>query len=697
MSKNVIGARMIHRLSSVTGTVPTVPNPDTNDHTMGWKPTDIYKAEFFMNMVDDRVWTRTDYNSFTSGITEFMMVDALTGKMPSRYMLNEVDGDFLVTGELTVGSLSLPTPSSDLRAVFADSNGMLTISSIVPGQGTVRKVTTSYGLVCSPSTGITDMGNIELGLPHSIHSGSTNGFVNNTGHTHQFIPAGNTNEIQLNSGGTLGSSSNFKFDGNDLYVTSMTSSGTSYVVCYNPLDGRITYNSGSVVAAGNTTEIQYNSGGTMYASSNFKYDGTDLYLSNITNSGTSYGLYYNEITGRITYSAITFGTVSAVKAGDGMDFSDITSNGYVTMGIPTGITSTSDNVLFTNSHTHKFEAAVGVLGSVQLMTSTSGITGNSNFKYLSTGLSGLYLLGMASSGTSSGVCYNSSTGRLTYGPNSSGTVTTISAGSGMSFTTIVDSGTINMGIPNDITSSSINDATIGGGHSHAFIPAGSNTNIQINSGGTLYASSNFYYNGTDLYVSGMTLSGTSYVVYYDDISGQFTYGSKPSGTGIGGSNMSVQYNSGDTFTGNNNFIYDGKDLYISGMTSGATTEVVYYDSVTGQLTYGQKPISGSLSGSTPFNMGTNQVIDSYPMSNKFCVYHYCIYSGETNSRAGTVEIVNNSTTTRITESSTQDIGDTSNPTGNKVSFTSGINGSNIELRVDSLTDGWICDWIKITK
>ena len=149
--------------------------------------------------------------------------------------------------------------------------------------------------------------------------------------------------------------------------------------------------------------------------------------------------------------------------------------------------------------------------------------------------------------------------------------------------------------------------------------------------------------------------------------------------------MSVQYNSGNTFTGNNNFIYDGKDLYLSGMTSNQTNDIVYYDTNTGQLTFGAKPQSGSLlpTGSTSFNVETKMVDTYLNTSYRFAVYNYVIYSGNTNSRAGTITLVNNELTdSRITESSTTDIGDTSS-----VTFNVNNDGTNVELRVTSTTEG----------
>ena len=631
MSKNVIGARVIHRLSYVEYGTPTVPNSD--DHTMGWVATDIYKGELYINMNDDRAFTRTNTNNpgtinpngLQDGIIEFLILDKSTSKVPVTKMANSVNGNFYISSGLTVGSLT-GSIGSGLRPVFADEYGSLSIFSAIPGTGTVTQITLGNGLTGS-TTEISTTGNIELGTPSSIHSGSTNLSSSGT-HTHRFIPAGNTTEIQLNSGGILSSSPKFKYDGNDLYVSGMTQSSTTYSVFYDSISGKLTYN--IFGANGNTTEIQFNSSGTLSSSSNFKYDGTDLYVSGMTQSATTYGVFYDSITGKFTYNSISGnGTVTNIQAGDGMSFSDITSSGYITLGTPNDITFETGNWLYTNGHTHRL-LVEGIAGSIQYKTNTSsGITGNDKFIYDG---NDLYVSGMTNTTTDNVVYFDETNGKLTYGVKNIGTMTSVMAGSGMSFSDITTSGYIEMGTPSTITPSTENELS-NISHTHKFIAAGGSNEIQLNIGGALSSSMNLTYDGIDLYISGMTNTTTDNVVYFDETNGKLTYGIKPSG------------GSGELIT----------------------------------------------TGSTLFDSGTTIIIDTYPTStHKFATYHYCIYSGETNTRAGILTIVNNSTETRITESSTQDIGNTMS-----VTFSTIINGSNVELYVDSTTDGWVCDWVKI--
>ena len=114
------------------------------------------------------------------------------------------------------------------------------------------------------------------------------------------------------------------------------------------------------------------------------------------------------------------------------------------------------------------------------------------------------------------------------------------------------------------------------------------------SGGTV--SPTFYLNGLT------NNSSLTDILYYDSNTSGITFGTKPSSSGSpGGINTYVQYNSGNTFSGSNKFTFDGTNLYLSGMTLSGTSYVVYYDITNGKLTYDVKPSGGvtyhnSLSG-----------------------------------------------------------------------------------------------------
>jgi hypothetical protein len=57
------------------------------------------------------------------------------------------------------------------------------------------------------------------------------------------------------------------------------------------------------------------------------------------------------------------GTITSISAGDGMDFTEISTSGNVILGTPSSITSTSTDGLTSNSHTHSFTASTFVTGT----------------------------------------------------------------------------------------------------------------------------------------------------------------------------------------------------------------------------------------------------------------------------------------------------------------------------------------------
>ena len=79
---------------------------------------------------------------------------------------------------------------------------------------------------------------------------------------------------------------------------------------------------------------------------------------------------------RMTYwngsHSLCASTVTSVAAGNGMDFTTITTTGSVTMGTPSTITDSSTNSVTTTSHTHLIdEASTGQRGIVQLEDSVA--------------------------------------------------------------------------------------------------------------------------------------------------------------------------------------------------------------------------------------------------------------------------------------------------------------------------------------
>ena len=139
------------------------------------------------------------------------------------------------------------------------------------------------------------------------------------------------------------------------------------------------------------------------------------------------------------------------------------------------------------------------------------------------------------------------------------------------------------------------------------IPGGTNTTIQFNSGSTFSGSSNLIYDYTNnilsgttakfTTISGSTISSSNFVGngfslsnltasnitnFTNDVRGQFTPGtnitivggviSSTGGSTIpGGTNTTIQFNSGSTFSGSTNLVYDYTTNILSGTTAKFTT------------------------------------------------------------------------------------------------------------------------------
>ena len=142
-------------------------------------------------------------------------------------------------------------------------------------------------------------------------------------------------------------------------------------------------------------------------------------------------------------------------------------------------------------------------------------------------------------------------------------------------------------------------------------------------------------------------------------------------------------------------------FYLSGLTQGTTSNVIYIDSSNGKITYDIKPTGGGTStstsyqttGSTTFTFigGTGTTIDTYPNTEDFAVYYYTVMSGTTEKRSGIITINNTTSQVTMNESTTTDIGVT-----NIISFTTDINSGNVRLNatISSGSGTWTCKFIK---
>lgn len=90
-------------------------------------------------------------------------------------------------------------------------------------------------------------------------------------------------------------------------------------------------------------------------------------------------------------AAIGAGTVSSITAGNGMNFSEITTSGVVTLGTPSTITLLTTNSLTSNSHTHAITGVQAALSGTGLVYSTAGvITYDTNTYVATTAFNGLF-------------------------------------------------------------------------------------------------------------------------------------------------------------------------------------------------------------------------------------------------------------------------------------------------------------------
>jgi len=146
MAKSVQGARMMLKRSTTTGEIPTIPTND--DHTFGWLSTDIYLSELYTNIVDNRVFTRTNV-----GITEFILTDPNTGQINPDYIsvpiINNTAFALLMSTGGTESIHAIPELTYDTGTTTLTLEGTANITTIKEG-GTL--LTSKYFRLANTNT-----------------------------------------------------------------------------------------------------------------------------------------------------------------------------------------------------------------------------------------------------------------------------------------------------------------------------------------------------------------------------------------------------------------------------------------------------------------------------------------------------------------------------------------------------------------
>ena len=152
--------------------------------------------------------------------------------------------------------------------------------------------------------------------------------------------------------------------------------GTSYRMVFNDTAGDFQVGLVGSLQSVATREDTPNSSGVSYwnstfkrldTSSKFKYNGTDLYLSGMTQSGTSYVVYYDLTNGRLTYEAKPTGgvtdhnTLTNIQGGTTAQYYHLTQTDYLNV---TGLTSIISNSV-------SVEASLRTSADVSLSTAVS--------------------------------------------------------------------------------------------------------------------------------------------------------------------------------------------------------------------------------------------------------------------------------------------------------------------------------------
>jgi hypothetical protein len=301
-------------------------------------------------------WNATRDYVINNGSTALVKLDGggSTAATVTAVNINQqFDGSFDVSGNITASNLS-GTNTGDNAGVTAVTGA----APITSSGGTTPEIghASTAGNKHIPSGGAT--GNF---LKYQASGTATWSAISTSDVSGYQVPAmyDNSGTPTLNAGITAEEYRTAIGAG-----TSSTVGTVTQVDGGNGLTGSITSSGALAVGAGQGVVVNANDVQLDYSgANNFVEVATDLEGSAIDMADT---IIYNDATdGNLKKGLVSdlpgigeSGTVTAVNNGNGMNFTNITTSGTVTLGTPSSSTSTSSNAVTASSHTHAIDATI---------------------------------------------------------------------------------------------------------------------------------------------------------------------------------------------------------------------------------------------------------------------------------------------------------------------------------------------------